>query len=152
MRCPWFVRQYWRSDTSLRRLKYMFLEVYKCIKKVNAPCLHNIVNSNTIPYQPRISKLEQPLRRTTRYLLRTFSYVVSHSLNFVFKWLQWYSPNRFRWFQGIFSTWKGPDILQHAILLLWWFPTLYDEAFQYCELDDFIQVYMYFFFILRLYI
>ena len=53
-------------------LQYMLLEVYKCIKKVNAPCLRNIVHSNTIPFQLRPSKLEQPLRRTTRYGLRTF--------------------------------------------------------------------------------
>ena len=68
---------------ALRRLKYMLLEVYKCIKKVNAPCLHNLVNVNTITYQLRTSKLEQPLRRTTRYGLRTFSYVGSHLRNFV---------------------------------------------------------------------
>ena len=67
----------------LRRLKYILLEVYKCIKRVNAPFLHNLVNSNTIPYQLRTSKLEQPLRRTTRYGLRIFSYVVSHLWNFV---------------------------------------------------------------------
>ena len=36
---------------ALRRLKFMLLEVYKCIKKVNAPCLHNLFNTNTIPYQ-----------------------------------------------------------------------------------------------------
>ena len=68
---------------ALRRLKYMLLEVYKCIKKVNAPCLHNLVNSNTTPYQLRTSKLEKPLCRTTRYGLRTFSYVGSHLWNFV---------------------------------------------------------------------
>ena len=43
---------------ALRRLKFMLLEVYKCIKKVNAPCLHNLFNTNTIPYQLRTSKLE----------------------------------------------------------------------------------------------
>ena len=26
---------------ALRSLKFMLLEVYKCIKKVDAPCLHN---------------------------------------------------------------------------------------------------------------
>ena len=43
---------------ALRRFKFMLLEVYKCIKKVNAPCLHNFFNTNTIPYQLRTSKLE----------------------------------------------------------------------------------------------
>ena len=44
------------------------------------------------------------------------------------------------------------DILQHAMPLLWQSPILYKHfscAFC-CELDYFIQVYMYFFFILRL--
>ena len=54
------------QSLALQRLKFMLLEVYKCIKKVNAPCLHNLFNTNTIPYQLRKSKLKQPLRRTTR--------------------------------------------------------------------------------------
>ena len=70
---------------AMRRLKYMLLEVYKCIKKVNAPCLHNLVNSNIMPYQLRTSKLEQPLRRTTRYGLRTFSYGIPF-MEHCFKW------------------------------------------------------------------
>ena len=41
---------------ALRRLKFTLLEVYKCIKKVNSPCLHNLFNTNTIPYQLRTSK------------------------------------------------------------------------------------------------
>ena len=69
---------------ALRRLKAILLEVYKRIKKVNAPCLHNTIQyANTIAHQLRASKLEQPLRRTTRYGLRTFSYVGSHLSNSV---------------------------------------------------------------------
>ena len=53
---------------------------------MNALCFHNVLNTNTIPYQLRMPKLEQPLfrttfcwehflwLRTTRYGLRTFSY------------------------------------------------------------------------------
>ena len=103
---------------ALRRLKYMLLEVYKCIKKVNAHCLHNLVNSNTIPYQLRTSKLEQPLRRTTRYGLRTFSYVGSHLWNFVLNDYSDIAKIDFDDFKAFLSTWKGPDILQHAIPLL----------------------------------
>ena len=126
----------------------MLLEVYKCIKKVNAPCLHNLVNSNTIPYQLRTSKLEQPLHRTTRYGLRTFSYVGSHLWNFVLNDYNDIAQIDFDDFKAFLNTWKGPDILQHAIPLLWWSPILH-KHFSYvfrCELDDFIQVYMYFFF------
>ena len=42
---------------ALQRLKSMLLEAYKCIKKVNAPCLHNLFSTNTIPYQIRTSKV-----------------------------------------------------------------------------------------------
>ena len=59
----------------------MLLEVYKCVKKVNAPCLHNLFNTNTIPNQLRTSKREQPLRKTTRYVLKNVSYVGSHWWN-----------------------------------------------------------------------
>ena len=94
---------------ALRRLKYMLLEVYKCIKKVNAPCLHNLVNSNTIPYQLRTSKLEQPLRRTTRYSVRIKNICDKAQIDFDD-------------FKAFLSTWKDPDNLQH---LLWWPPILY---------------------------
>ena len=57
-----------------RRLKYMFLKVYKCIKKVNAPCLqlkyHTLSTQNI--------KTGTALCRTTRDGLRTFSHVGSH--------------------------------------------------------------------------
>ena len=109
----------------MRRLKYMLLEVYKCIKKVNAPCLHNLVNSNTIYYQLRTSKLEQPLRRRTRNGIRTFSYVGSHLWNFVLNDYCDIAQIDFDDFKAFLSTWNGPDILQHAIPLLWWPPILY---------------------------
>ena len=96
----------------------MLLELYKCIKKVNAPCLHNIVNSNAILHQLRTSKLEQPLRRTRRYGLRTFSYVGSHLWNFVLNDYSDIAQIDFDDFKAFLSTWNGPDILQHAIPLL----------------------------------
>ena len=105
---------------ALRRLKFMLLEVYKCIKKVNAPCLHNLFNTNTIPYQLRTSKLEQPLRRTTRYGLRTFSYVGSHLWNSVSNDHSDTAHIDFNEFRAFLNTWKGPDISRYAIPLLWW--------------------------------
>ena len=105
---------------ALRRLKFMLLEVYKCIKKVNAPCLHNLFNTNTIPYQLRTSKLEQPLRRTTRYGLRTFSYVGSHLWNSVSNDHSDIAHIDYNAFRAFLNTWKGPDISQYAIPLLWW--------------------------------
>ena len=90
---------------ALRRSKYILLGVYKCIKKLNAHSFHNLVNSNTMPFQLKTSKLEQPLHRTTRYGLRTFSCVGSHLRNF--KWLWWYSLNRFQLDQGSFKYIEG---------------------------------------------
>ena len=105
---------------AVRRLKFMLLEVYKCIKKVNAPCLHNLFNTNTIPYQLRTSKLEQPLRKTTRYGLRTFSYVGSHLWNYVSNDHSDIAHIDFNECRAFLNTWKGPDISRYAIALLWW--------------------------------
>ena len=106
----------------LRRLKSMLLEVYKCIEKVNAPCLHNSFNTNIIPYQLRTSTLEQPLRRTTRHGLKTFSYVGSHLWNTVLYDHGDIAHVDFNEFKAFLNTWKGPDILQYATPLVWWLP------------------------------
>ena len=82
---------------ALRRLKYMLLEVYKCITKVNAPCLHNLVNSNTIPNQLRTSKLEQPLRRTSRYGLRHFSFLKMYLKMSSAKWRAFWPGRWVNW-------------------------------------------------------
>ena len=63
--------------------------------------------------------------RTTRYGLRTFSYVGSHLWNFVLNDYSDIAQIDFDDFKAFLNTWKGPDILQHAISLLWWPPILY---------------------------
>ena len=63
------------------RLKYLSLEVFKSIRKSNAPCLHDIFVLKEVPYDLRTPKLEQPNRRTTNYGLRTFSYLGSKLWN-----------------------------------------------------------------------
>ena len=63
------------------RLKYLILEVFKSIRKLNAPCLHDVFVLNEVPYNLRTPKLEQPIRRTTNYGLRTFSYLGSKLWN-----------------------------------------------------------------------
>ena len=49
--------------------------------EVHSPCFHNSYIYIYIPYQRRASKLEQPLRRATKYGFRTFSYVGCQVLN-----------------------------------------------------------------------
>ena len=85
----------------------MLLGVYKCIsiKKLNAPCLHNLFNTNTIPYQLRSSKLEHPLHRTTRYGLRTFSYIGSHLWNSVLNDHGDVAHIDFNEFKALLNTW-----------------------------------------------
>ena len=100
---------------AFRRLKCMLLEVYKFIKKVNAPCLHNLFNKNTISYQLRTSKLEQPLHRTTRYGLRTFSYVGSHLWDSILNDHSDIVHIDFNEFKAFLNTRKRPDILSPAI-------------------------------------
>ena len=59
--------------------------IYKKIKYKrnlgNAPCLHDMFKNNDTPYDVIATKLEQPLRRTTNYGLRTFSYIGSRLWN-----------------------------------------------------------------------
>ena len=95
---------------ALRRLKVMLLCVYKCIKKVNAPCLHNLFNTCTIPYHLRTLKLEQTLRRTTRGGLRTFSCVGSHLWNSVSNAHGDIAHIDFNEFKAFLNEWKGQDI------------------------------------------
>ena len=121
----------------------MLLEVYKCIKKLNAPCLHNLFNTNTIPYQIRASKLEQPLRRTTRYGLRTLSYVGPYVCNSVLN----DHSDIVQWIQGILKYMEGSgyfSICDTSPLM-----TVSGSSVGVCRvlgisIDILLQVYMYF--------
>ena len=63
------------------RLKYSILHVFKSIRKLNAPCWNNIFVFNEVPYDPWTPKLEQSIRTTPNYGLRTFSYLGSKLCN-----------------------------------------------------------------------
>ena len=74
------------EDTSSKsflttRIECIQVEVFKSLNKLNAPCLHDMFKNNDTPYDVRATKLEQPLRRTTNYGLRTFSYIGSRLWN-----------------------------------------------------------------------
>ena len=58
-----------------RSLRILYCGVFKSLSKLNAPCLHDMFKINKTSYDVRVTKLEQPLRRTTNYGLRTFSYI-----------------------------------------------------------------------------
>ena len=61
-----FMTCYTGQTLAFRRLKYMLLEVNKCIRKFNTHSLYNLFISNTIPHQLRTLILEQPLDRSAR--------------------------------------------------------------------------------------
>ena len=64
------------------RIKCVVFEVFKSLYKLNAPCRHDdIFKINNTSYDVRVTKLEQPMQRTTNYGLRTFSYIGSRSWN-----------------------------------------------------------------------
>ena len=103
----------------------MLLEVCKCIKKTNAPCLHNLFNTNIIPYQLRTSRLEQPLHWNNEVWAENFLLCRITFMEFCFKWSKWYCSYWFQWIQEFLNIWKGSAIFQYAVPLLWWFPVLW---------------------------
>ena len=103
---------------ALDRLKCILLEVFKSINKLNASCLHDMFHKKSVPYQFRTEKLEQPKRRTTRYGLKSLSYVGPHLWNYLLannKDIPYYTYEDFKHFLG---DWKGPDLKQYPIPLM----------------------------------
>ena len=90
------------------------------LKKVNTLCLHILFSANIITYRPRKSKLQQPLRITTGYGLRTFSYIGSHLWNSVLNDHVDIAHIDCNEFKAFVNKWKAPDIFQYSMPLLWW--------------------------------
>jgi len=66
----------------ISRLRIMALEVYKCAKSLNPPCLNSLFDIKTTPYEMRNSlKLTQPKKNFTTHGLRSFSYLGSKLWN-----------------------------------------------------------------------
>ena len=60
----------------ISRLKIMTLEVFKCLKTLGPPCLHDLFTVKPLEYNMRNpTKVIQPTRRCTTYGLRSISYV-----------------------------------------------------------------------------
>ena len=77
--CPWFIRQHWRSDTCLRRLKSMLLEFFKCIRK----WMPLAIGKNNKVWAENIFLCQIPF------------------MEFCFKWSWWHCSNWLQWIQGI---------------------------------------------------
>ena len=92
------------------RLKYLILEVFKSIRKSNAPCLLDIFVLNEIPYDLRTTKLEQPIRRTTNYGLRTFSYLGSKLWNDFLPDFNYTCDTDLDELKFFLKLWEGPSL------------------------------------------
>ena len=92
------------------RMKYFILEVFKSIRKLNAPCLHDLFVHNEVPYNLRTPKLEQTIRRTTNYGLRTFSYLGSKLWNEFLSDFNYTCDTDISELRNFLKIWEGPSL------------------------------------------
>ena len=100
------------------RIKCIVSEVFKSLYKLNAPCLHNMFKINKTSYDVRVTKLEQPLRRTTNYGPRTFSYIDSRLWNLLVQEHPEVPHMDLGQFKSLLKHWTGPkcDVTEMHIL------------------------------------
>ena len=130
------------------RLKYLILEVFKSIRKSNAPCLHDIFVLKEVPYDLRTPKLEQPNRRTTNYGLRTFSYLGSKLWNEFLSDFNYTCDTDLDELKFFLKRWEGPSLDPHlpelCLNLVGW-STLWSRCFTwvifYMLWLDFLYIY-----------
>ena len=70
-----------QATLSSNRLKYFILEVFKSIRKLNPRYLCDTFVLHEVPYNFRMQKPEQPIRRIAIYGPRTLSYLGSNLWN-----------------------------------------------------------------------
>ena len=91
------------------RLKYFILEVFKSIRKLNAPCLHDMFLLNEVPYNLRTPKLEQPIR-TTNYGLAISSYLGSKLWNKLLSDFNYTCDTEISELRSFLKQWEGPSL------------------------------------------
>ena len=140
------------------RLKHLILEVFKSIRKSNAPCFHDIFVLQEVPYDLRIQKLEQPNRRTANYGLRTFSYLGSKLWNEFLSDFNYTCDTDLDGLKFFLKHWEGPsldptyrnyvwtllaDLLFGAAVLHGWYFICFDLTFYTCIIliPSFISMY-----------
>ena len=100
------------------RIKCIVSEVFKSLYKLNAPCLHDMFKINKTSYDVRVTKLEQPLRRTTNYGLRILSYIGSRLWNLLVQEYPEVPHMDLGQFKSLLKHWTGPkcDVTEMHIL------------------------------------
>ena len=92
-----------------KRLKIMILEVFKTVNRLNPSCLHDLFTKNEVVYDLRTQKLEQPKRRTTTYVLRTFSYLGSKLWNLLASEYSEVNDIDYERLKFLIKYWAGPN-------------------------------------------
>ena len=109
---------------ALRWVKLMLLEVYKCIKKMSAPCL-----IYPIQMQYLINSERQSLNsHCAEHRGMGWEHFTMSDPIYGINVLNDYDDAAhidFNEFKAFLNTWKGPDIFQYAIPLLWWYTMLW---------------------------
>ena len=97
------------NDTPLPELR-MILFNDECVRLRVAPCLHDLFVLNEVPYNLRTPKLEQPIRRTTNYGLRTFSYLGSKLWNEFLSDFNYTCDTDISELRNFLKLWEGPSL------------------------------------------
>ena len=107
---------------AVRRLKFMLLEVYKCIKKVNAPLFPQFIQYkyHTLSYQN--AKAGTALAQNNGVWAENSFLCRIPFMEFCVDDHGDIAHIDFNEFKAFLNTWKGPDIFQYEIPLLWWHP------------------------------
>ena len=116
------------------RMKYLMLEVFKSIRKPNAPCLHDIFVLKDGPHDLRTPKLEQPTRRTTNYGLRTFSYLGSKLWNEFLSDFDYTCDTDLDELKNFLKHWEGPSLdhtYQNYVWSFFGWSTFWSRCFTY---------------------
>ena len=102
-----------RADTTtvlLSRLRTMALEVFKCTKALNTPCLNSLFKIKSTGHSLRNAvKLDQPLRKKTTHGLRSFSYLGSKIWNDLANSQSDICDMTVYDFKRFLKTWDGPN-------------------------------------------
>ena len=90
------------------RLKYFISEVFKSVNKLNAGCLHDKFVLYEVPYDMRTPRLEQPIRRSATYGLRSFSYLGAKLWNDFVSDFNYINSKDISQLKTFLECWKGP--------------------------------------------
>ena len=109
------------SSSFLCRLRFILLEVFKCLKKINPKCMNNLFEVKQHDHCLRDgTRLLQPKVRTTTHGLRTISYLGAKLWNDLpvhMKNIHHMDPYEFK---SMLLLWEGPDLFSTYQCYMWY--------------------------------